>query len=135
MAIYLTGLVRLFWTIGSELVKWITGFVLNPLVWTGLALFAFTAVALPVAAMLRRRQGGSTPEVAGGGAAATGSAETRQIEAGTPSGEGTGKASARKERAKTKKHKDGDKGAKGDKAEQDDGMEDIDEILKRHGIT
>ena len=49
MALNLTGLVRLAWTIGSELVKWVTGFVFNPYVLTGLALFAFAAVALTVA--------------------------------------------------------------------------------------
>lgn len=134
MAIYLTGLVRLFWTIGSELVKWITGFVLNPLVWTGLALFAFTAVALPVAAMMRRRQG-TKPAVASAGAPATASTDTRQIEAAGQSGVVTGKESARKKRAKAKAAKGGDKGAKADKAEPDESMEDIDEILKRHGIS
>src|SRR3954454_22926822 len=67
MAIYLTGLVRLLWNVGAELGHWIAGFVLNPFVWSGLALFAFTAVALPVAAMLRRRQARTSTVASGGG--------------------------------------------------------------------
>lgn len=128
MAVYLTGMVRLLWTIGAEVARWIAGFVFSPTVWAGLALFAFAAVVLPVAAGLRRRRakvaGGSTAGVSSG-------AGGRQLGTGADTAAASSK-SAGKARSKQPASK-----SKGKKQDDDplEGMEEIEEILKRRGIT
>ena len=123
MAIYLTGLARLLWTVGFEVGRWITGFVFSPFVLAGLALFAFTAVALPVAAMIRRRQAGSVDgaaETSTGGPVAAESGR-REIESKAPE---AGKKAAKSKQA-----------AKADTSNPLEGMDDIEDILKRRGIS
>jgi hypothetical protein len=132
MAVYLTGLARLLWTIGFEVGRWIGGFVFSPVVWAGLALFAFTAIALPVAAMIRRRRAGSVSGAgdAAGGAVA-GDAERGQIEAKAPE---VGKKAAKSKSAQPKsaQPKSAQKAGAADPLE---GMDDVEEILKRRGIS
>ncbi len=131
MAAFLTGMVRLLWTIGAEVVRWVTGFVFDPAVWAGLALFAFAAIALPVAAGLRRRQVGAADDdsnaAAGSAADAAGrpAIGTRDNAAGSSGGSQPGKGKA--------KPKQVEKGGRSDNPLE--GMEDIEDILKRRGIS
>ncbi len=126
MAIYLTGMVRLLWTIGQALVQWVSGFVFSPFVWTGLALFAFAALVFPVAARLRRRQAGAAGASASGDGATT--PLPKQGETATAAGKTRG---GDKAKANPKAVGKGTQQA----ANPMEGMEDIEEILKRRGIS
>ncbi|MET9021372.1 hypothetical protein ABZV93_15420 [Actinopolymorpha sp. NPDC004070] len=147
MAIYLTGMVRLLWTVGAALVKWVSGFVFSPYVWTGLALFGVAAICLPVAAAMRRRQASRAGEVetgrtaagtraAGSGTGGSRAGGSKAIDAGAGGAAGgrtnTGKASV------TPKPVEQSRGRSKGKDDDEDplaGFEDIDEILKRRGIS
>lgn len=122
MAIFLTGMVKLLWTIGTALVQWVSGFIFSPVAWTGVALFGIAAILLPVAAVLRRRR------------AAAGAA--------TPTGERVAPPSKKPvdggQAAKPAKDPGKPKAVEKGKGKQDDPLaefEDIDEILKRRGIS
>lgn len=119
MAVYLTGMVRLLWTIGSEVVRWITRFALSPTVWTGLALFGVAAVALPVAAAMRRRQAGASSDR--GERPAVARERARRGTAGD------------KDAGGKRPPKAVGKGAKDSPPLE--GMEEIEEILRRRGIS
>lgn len=142
MAIYLTGMVRLLWTVGAALVKWVSGFAFSPYVWAGLALFGVAAICLPVAAAMRRRQS-RTSEVEAGrsstGARAAGSNAVGARSTGTGAGRtGTAKGADKPKAVEqgTGQGKGQRKGQGKDKPEDPlAGFEDIDEILKRRGIS
>ncbi|MBE1611127.1 cellulose synthase [Actinopolymorpha pittospori] len=125
MAIFLTGMVKLLWTIGTALVQWVSGFIFSPVAWTGVALFGMAAILLPVAAVLRRRR------------AAAGAAETATGERVAPA-PSTKPVDADGQAAKPAKDPGKPKAVGKGKAKQDDPLaefEDIDEILKRRGIS
>ncbi|GAA2756668.1 hypothetical protein [Actinopolymorpha rutila] len=145
MAIYLTGMVRLLWTVGAALVKWVSGFAFSPYVWSGLALFGVAAICLPVAAAMRRRQAGRTGEVEPGrtatgtraaGSTAAGSKAVGANSAGTAAGGRTSTAKGADKPRQVEQGKSQTKGQGKDKPEDPlAGFEDIDEILKRRGIS
>jgi hypothetical protein len=116
MAAYLTGMVRLLWTVGSEVVRWITRFAFSPTVWVGVALFGVAAIAFPVAAAMRRRQASASAE---GGE--------------TVAGKRAGRRSAGGDTGRERPPKAVGKGSQD--AAGLEGMEEIEEILKRRGIT
>ncbi|MFD2079985.1 hypothetical protein SAMN05421678_105184 [Actinopolymorpha cephalotaxi] len=146
MAIYLTGMVRLLWTVGAALVKWVSGFVFSPYVWSGLALFGVAAICLPVAAAMRRRQAARAGEVETGRASTgtrAGSGAVGSSAAGTAGTAGSGRTGTAKDAGKPKQVEQGKgpakrQGTKGGKGKEEDPLaefEDIDEILKRRGIS
>lgn len=139
MAIYLTGMVRLLWTVGAALVKWVSGFVFSPYVWTGLALFGVAAICLPVAAAMRRRQSRAGEVETGRTSTGTRAAGSNAVGA-TAGGNAAGNAAGgRTNTAKgAGKPKPVEQGKGRSKDKQEDplaGFEDIDEILKRRGIS
>jgi hypothetical protein len=150
MAIYLTGMVRLLWTIGAAIGKWVSGFVFSPFVWAGVALFGFAAIALPVAGALRKRKAGSEVSAGEGAAqlgrgvtatgaagdAATGTkAKPAEKKAAKASEEKAAKASEEKPKEKPKGKGSKKAGAEDKSSDPLEGMEDIEEILKRRGIS
>jgi hypothetical protein len=152
MAIYLTGMVRLLWTIGAAIGKWISGFVFSPFVWAGVALFGFAAIALPVAGALRRRKAGRevpaddgprTAQLGGGapvgGVAGTSPDVTDKAATGQSGGEQAAGTQDKKAADKKASRKPGNKPQAADKGEKSadplEGMEDVEEILKRRGIS
>src|SRR4051812_12375582 len=54
LAAYLTGVVVLFWRIGTAVSRWVAGFVLSPTVWAGVAVAGVAAVLFAVSALLYR---------------------------------------------------------------------------------
>jgi hypothetical protein len=109
----LTGTLKLIWDIGDEVLQWATRLVFNPVVWAGITLFGCSLVLFAITAAMRSR---------GAGGAAS-SAET--------SGTGTG---ARKPLPRDRSAKPA-KPAK-PAAGSDDGMDDdIEAILRKHGIS
>ncbi|NUO97152.1 MAG: cellulose synthase [Nonomuraea sp.] len=56
VAAYLTGALSALWTIGATAVGFVTGLVLNPLVWAGVAVAGLAAVLFVVSGILRGRR-------------------------------------------------------------------------------
>jgi hypothetical protein len=55
LAAYLTGIVRTLWNVGSALVSFVTGLVLSPTVWAGIALGGLSVVLYLVSGVMRGR--------------------------------------------------------------------------------
>lgn len=108
-AAYLTGTLRLLWEIGDAFVSWAAHFAFSPAVWLGIILAATSVLLFVVSGVLRRR-----------GAGATGPTKKPAKPAKALPGE-TSRSAAKPT---------GTTAAAGD-----DDMDDIEAILKRHGIS
>ena len=109
LAAALTGVLRLAWDIGHAVAWWVARLVFSPVVWLGLVVTA-VAVALFVVSGFLRRHGRRRPVVA---AATPG--DRQRISGTTARQKGSASAGA----------------SGGDLAD----MGDIEEILRKHGIT
>ncbi|MEU5867760.1 cellulose synthase [Nonomuraea sp. NPDC047529] len=56
VAAYLTGALSALWTIGATAVGFVTGLVLNPMVWAGVAVAGLAAVLFVVSGFMRGRR-------------------------------------------------------------------------------
>jgi len=65
LAAYLTRTLRMFTRIGQAVADWATSLVLNPMVWSGIAVAGLSVVLFVVSGMIRARQGGSRQVGAG----------------------------------------------------------------------
>jgi len=118
LAAYLTGSVKMFWKIGVAIADFAKGFVFSTEVWSGIAVAGLAALLFVVSAPLRRRRvrRGRDSQAVGAKAAAPG----RELAPRTSSVATTAPARVRK-----------GKGPAGD----DDDLGDVEDILRRHGIT
>lgn len=127
LAAYLTGAHRTLWDIGTAAVRFVSGLVLSPTVWAGVVLAGLSAVLFVVSGALRGRTL-SRARTAGGPE----KSEPRQAE--RPASAGSSKTasigSAQPGPAKSGAAKSG--AAKSGAA---DDFADIEEILKRRGIS
>lgn len=57
LALYFTGLIRLFWTLIFEVSRWLTGFAWKPTVWVGLGLALMSLLLIVVPRRLGRTFG------------------------------------------------------------------------------
>ena len=114
-AIVLTGLARLLYTVVAETVRWIGRLVISPSVWAGVALFLVSFVLLGTAGILRRRRGAGRQAAAASG------------DRPAASKPGPKKPEPQKSEPKAV--------GKGKQEEPLEGFEEIDEILKRRGIS
>jgi len=104
----LTGTLKLIWQIGQDIASWAVRLVFSPVVWIGIAVAGVSLMLFAVTAVMRARGAGrSTPGSTGG----TGPSEGR---AGLPRQRSTRAA---------------------EPAVQDKDMDDIEAILRKHGIT
>ena len=55
LAAYLTGAVKMLWRIGTAVADWVGGFVFSPKVWSGIVLVGLAIVLYMVSGALRRR--------------------------------------------------------------------------------
>jgi hypothetical protein len=108
-AAYLTGTLRLLWEIGDSVVSWATRLAFSPLVWLGIVLAAMSASLFVVAGALKRRGVGVAPG-------------RRGKELPAKDSRTGAKPAVRAERSSAE-------------ASVDDDMAEIEEILKRRGIT
>ena len=122
LAAYLTGSMEMFWKIGVAIGDFAKGFVFSAQVWSGIAVAGVAAVLFVVSGPLRRRRvkPGQDQQAVGAKAAAPGrelapkpAAVATTAPAGTP--------------VKARKGKNA--------ADDDDDLGDVEDILRRHGIT
>jgi uncharacterized protein (TIGR03382 family) len=109
----LTGTLRLLWQIGSNILHWAIHLVFSPLVWGGVVLAGVSVLLFAVSAAMRARGVGAAP-----------SRQDRSLpsERSSPTARPTSPSQAQpKGRSKP--------------AVQDDDMDDIEAILRRHGIS
>ena len=108
-ALGLTGTLRLVWQVGDLVVTWATRLVFSPVVWAGIVLAGVSVVLFGVSAAMRARGRGGAAEDAGSAKAVGPTGADRQLPA---------KRSSRKAKP----------------AVGDDDMDDIEAILRKHGI-
>jgi hypothetical protein len=110
LAAGLTGVLRLAWDIGDSVARWAARLVFSPVVWLGLVVAMVSVVLFVVTGFARRRSGPRRADAA-------------------PVTSGRGKALPGKQSAApATSPKTGKSGA-------GDDMADIEEILRKHGIT
>jgi len=125
MAAYLTGSIEMFWKMGVAVGDFAKGFVFSPKVWAGIALAGVAVVLWIASGPLRRRvkagqdkqSVGSDPRsralpATGGQLATRPDAATARVTAKPPA-----------------------KARKGKSPDDDDDLGDVEDILRRHGIT
>jgi hypothetical protein len=122
LAAYLTGAIEMFWKMGAAIGDFAKGFVFSAQVWAGIAVAGVAVVLFVVSGPLRRRRvkPGQDKQAVGAKAAAPGrelgprtTAVATTAPAGTP--------------VKARKGKNA--------ADDDDDLGDVEDILRRHGIT
>jgi len=117
MAAYLTGALQTLWQIGTAVVRFVTGLVFSPAVWAGVILAGLSVLLFLVSGVMRRRGAGGTRRAkapAEGSAAAPAGGRRQDVRAAEP----------------TKPLP-----TKPQTAAPADDFSDIEEILKRRGIT
>ncbi|MFB6894303.1 hypothetical protein ACFCX4_33900 [Kitasatospora sp. NPDC056327] len=138
--LYLTGLFPVARTIGDELADWAAALVLDPRVWTGIALLGVSAGLLLTTRWLSRR--GAAAEGQEARPAAAGPAPARPAVA-PAAGVPAAPASPRRAAAKAERAGRAERPAKAsppgaaEQGKDDDGLgdfADIEEILRRRGI-
>jgi hypothetical protein len=118
LAAYLTGAVEMLWRIGTAIADWAGGFVFSPKVWSGVIVFALAVLLFMVSGALRRRSAARSGRLEGADRRAVSPARAAGQPASlepTPAGR---KAAPRK-----------------GKADADDEFAEVEEILRRRGIS
>lgn len=140
LAAYLTGAIEMFWKIGVAIGDFGSSFVISARVWSGIAVFGVAVVLFVATGGIRRRGRGKAVKqadkpadgtgLAGGSSlpGLTGSQPTTAITKAQPAEPAAGQA----QRVPAKRGKAAKKGKGGD---GDHEMKEIDEILRRHGIS
>jgi len=128
LAAYLTGSIEMFWKMGVAVGDFAKGFVFSPKVWAGIAVAGLALVLFVVSGPLRRRrvERGEDKRAAGAG-----SARTLPANRTAASGSELATRPAAASPAQAPRNARKGKSAAGD----DDDMKDIEDILRRHGIT
>ncbi|WP_113702631.1 cellulose synthase [Nonomuraea lactucae] len=122
-AAYLTGALQALWTIGATVVGFVTSLVFNPVVWAGVAVAGLSAVLFVVSGVVRGRR---LAKGAGKKAPATPAGETRT--AGAAPGGAPGKTPGAGQAGKPAV-------TAGEGRKSDDDFSDIEDILRRRGIS
>jgi hypothetical protein len=116
LAAYLTGAVEMLWRIGTAIADWVGGFVFSPKVWSGVIVTALAVLLFFVSAALRSRSAERRAQM--------GSADRRGVGGRQPAG-----ATGELQRPPAAKP------ARKGKAAVDDEFAEIEEILRRRGIS
>jgi hypothetical protein len=126
LAAYLTGAIEMFWKMGAAIGDFAKGFVFSAQVWAGIAVTGLAVVLFVVSGPLRRRakQGQGTQGQGQGTQAVGTKASGRELAPRTApaAGPAPAKAPVKAPRGKSA-------------ADDDDDLGDVEDILRRHGIT
>lgn len=114
LAAGLTGVLKLIWQIGTNIVDWAVRLVFSPVVWAGVAVAGVALMLFAVSAALRAREG--TAARRSGAGPGAGRPQLTAERSSPP---------ARGRRTKTA----------GSAAGSDPELDDIEEILRKHGIS
>jgi hypothetical protein len=118
LAAYLTGALNALWTIGATVVGFVTGLVLNPSVWAGIAVAGLAAVLFVVSGIMRGKKLSTGRRLRGRKKAAAEQGDVQPSANKPPvAGKPQPAVTAQKER------------------KSDDDFGDIEELLKRRGIS
>jgi hypothetical protein len=127
LAAYLTGSIEMFWKMGVAVGDFAKGFVFSPRVWAGIALAGVAVVLFMVAGPMRRKVKQGQDKQAVGSSPASRRGGTGGQLATRPGPALAGGATVPAQPPA--------KAPKGKKADDDDDLGDIEDILRRHGIT
>jgi len=124
LAAYLTGSVKMFWKIGVAIADFAKGFAFSTEVWSGIAVAGLAALLFVVSGPMRRRRGqrGQRGQEAVGAAAPR--TAGREI---APRAAPVATTPSAQTPVKARKGKNA--------ASDDDDLGDVEDILRRHGIT
>jgi hypothetical protein len=117
LAAYLTGAVEMLWRIGTAIADWVGGFVFSPKVWSGVIVTALAVLLFFVSAALRSRSPDRRERVGG-------PADRRAVGGRQPAG-----ATGELQRPPAAQP------ARKGKAAVDDEFAEVEEILRRRGIS
>jgi hypothetical protein len=130
LAAYLTGAIEMFWKIGIAIGDFATGFAFSPRVWSGIAVTGLAVVLFVASGPLRRRRVKQDRDGAAvtsaPGAAGTLPAPGKQLTTRPAVGTQADAAVPARVPAKARRGKN---------ADDDDDLGDVEDILRRHGIT
>jgi hypothetical protein len=130
LAAYLTGSIEMFWKMGVAVGDFAKGFVFSPKVWAGIALAGLAVVLFMVSGTMRRKvKPGQDKRATGSSSGTTRTlpdATGRQLATRPDPAQAAGAAVPAKAPGKA---------GKGKSADDDDDLGDIEDILRRHGIT
>lgn len=125
LAAYLTGALQALWTIGTTIVGFVTSLVFNPVVWAGVAVAGLSVVLFVVSGVLRGRKLAKASQAAPAQPRAQGGAK------GQAQGRLEGRPQAPAAPAQTGKPAV----AAPEERKSDDDFSDIEDILRRRGIS
>jgi hypothetical protein len=114
VAAYLIGAIELLWRFGTAIGNFATSFVFSPKVWSGVIVAGVSLVLFVVSGKLRGRRGKKEPEAAAKPGALATTAAARAGSSGQPAKLPAGKRKP---------------------AIMDDDMKDVEQILRKHGIS
>jgi hypothetical protein len=127
LAAYLTGAIQMFWKMGAAIGDFAKGFAFSLEVWSGIAVAGVAFVLFVVSGPLRRRvKSGRDRQAVGSSSSAAKTTQAGGRELATRPAP-AGATAPDRVPAKVRKGK----GAAGD----DDDLGDVEDILRRHGIT
>ena len=131
LAAYLTGSIQMFWKIGTAIGDFAAHLVLSPRVWSGVGVTLVAVVLFLVSAPIKRRRRRARKAAAAGepGATETGTGAQRPA---VPE-QANGSKPAREGREGRELEPSRTRAAKADPA--DDDMREVEEILRRRGIS
>jgi hypothetical protein len=124
LAAYLTGSIEMFWKIGTAIGDFAASLVFSPKVWSGVGVAALAAAAFVVSGTGRRRR--KRARGSAGGEAAGAAHPGRDVQAAGGANAGSGRRAVD---AKPAQASAAVKGA------PDDDMREVEEILRRRGIS
>jgi heme exporter protein D len=126
LAAYLTGAIEMFWKMGIAIADFAKGFVFSAQVWAGIALTGLAVVLFVVSGPMRRRsvRQGKPKQAAGRAQRATGA---------VPAAPAGGALATRPDPRTAAAPAKAGQGKKAD--DDDDDLGDVEDILRRHGIT
>jgi len=123
LAAYLTQSVKMFWKIGVAIGDFAKGFAFSPEVWSGIAVAGLAALLFVVSGPMRRRRVRQGQDKQAVGAKTQG----RELAPRTAPAAATAPARTQGVPVKAAKAKKA--------ADDDDDLGDVEDILRRHGIT
>lgn len=128
VSLYLTGLLRVLWDMIQSVSTWVTRLIFSPTVWAGVALLGVSVVLYVISGVARSRRGSAVADKPAGAKPVSQAAGELTAAGPEPASAGMAKSARKSDQKSAKKSA---RQSKQDSSEFDE----IEEILKRHGIN